>query len=372
MSERRKLKLNWIEGRPTLSGGIKSNRLIAEAMQRRGHQVTTSFLPPQLPWPPPWRVRRFVRRLARQLKPNPFPHHLVHSTVHLNQMPTRTLNPDLVPDADVTFASWWQVWGLISDWPASKGLKVHYVRHHEIHAGKRADVDRVYSIPGPRIVISSWLRSVMEGYGHSEMIRIPNGVDWTQFDSDPRHKQPVPTIGMLMGSESFKDTPTGVAAINILLKRYPELRVVAFGKRPAPPQWELPPCVEYHQSPDQSMIPKLYQQADCWVITSTAEGFGMPGIEAAASHCPIVSTRCGGPDDFVREGVNGYMVDVGDAQGMADAVSRVLDLEEDSWRTMSEASYAIAREFDWNESAAKLEAQLYKWLEARASNGDGL
>jgi glycosyltransferase involved in cell wall biosynthesis len=363
MSEKRILKLNWIEGRATLSGGIKSNRLIAEAMQRRGHEVTTSFITPVHRWPPPWRIRRFIRRLKRAMLSNSFPHHLQKSTINLNQMPTRELNPDLVPDADVTFAS---LWDLISGWPASKGIKVHYVRHHEIHGGERSEVDRVYSIAGPRIVISSWLRSVMEDYGHRNMIRIPNGVDWNQFDSKPRGKQSRPTIGMLLGTESFKDSKTAGKAIRILVERIPNLRVLAFGKRLPLEEWGLPECVEYHRSPEQSMIPKLYQQADCWVITSTAEGFGMPGIEAAASHCPLVSTRCGGPDDFVREGMNGHFVDVGDATGIADAVERILNLDDDSWQKMSEASYAISQEFDWDQSAEKLEAQLYQWLDQSA------
>ena len=282
-------------------------------------------------------------------------------------MPTRTLNPDLVPDADVTFASWWQVWDLVSGWPASKGLKVHYVRGHEVHAGPREEVDRVYSIHGPRVVISSWLRSVMQGYGHSEIVRVPNGVDWKQFDSSPRSRQPRPTIGMLMALEPVKDTPTGIEAIRILLKKYPDLRVLAYGKRPVQPSWDLPACVQYHQSPAQTLIPKLYQSTDCWIMSSRSEGFGMPGIEAAASHCPIVSTRCGGPDDFVREGVNGFLADVGDAQGIADAVSKILELEDDSWKAMSDASYSIAKEFDWDESAAKLEAQLYRWLDERSA-----
>ncbi len=369
MGDRRILRLNWIEGRPTLSGGIKSNRLIAEAMQRRGHEVTTSFLTPAHRWPKPWRVRTFLKRLKRSLASNPFPHHLERSTVNLNQMPTRELDSRLVPDADVTFASWWQVWDQVSRWPASKGLKVHYVRHHEIHGGERSAVDAAYLIPGPRVVISSWLGSVIRDYGHDKMIRVPNGVDWAQFDSDEREKAAEPIIGMLMGAESFKDTPAGIRAIRILQKRVPGLKVIAFGKRPPLAEWDLPECVEYHQSPAQDQIPKLYQRANCWVITSSAEGFGMPGIEAAASHCPLVSTRCGGPEDFVREGENGFMIDVGDSEAMADAIERVLDLDKDAWKKMSQASYRIAREFDWDRSAEKLEAQLYQWLDEQEPDG---
>lgn len=362
-SEKRVLRLNWVEGRPTLSGGIKSNRLIAEAMGRRGHLVTTSFLPPELPWPKPWRVRRFYKRLRRGIGPGHFPHHLERGDITLNQMPTRTLDPGLIPDADVTFASWWDVWRQVHSWPASKGLKVHYVRHYEIHGGEPEEVNKAYRLDGPRVVISSWLQGILSDMGHDEIIRVPNGVDWDQFDSAPRSQADRPTIGMLLGLSSFKDTPTGIRAICRLLDRYPNLRVIGFGPRSLPSEWGLPSRVEFYRSPDQSLIPKLYQQADCWVIPSSAEGFGMPGIEAMASHCPVVSTRCGGPEDFVREGINGYLVEVGDDEAMADRISRVLDLDAQAWSSMSTASYEIAQEFNWDRSAEKLEAALYRWLD---------
>lgn len=363
MSDKRILKLNWIEGRPTLSGGIKSNRLIAEAMQRRGHIVTTSFLPPTWGWPAPWRLRTLIKRIRRGIRLKHYPHHLQRGEITLNQMPKRRFNLDLIPDADVTFASWWEVWAQVQGWPSSKGLKVHYVRHYETHGGDETKVDDAYRLPGPRVVISTWLKNILASMGHTDIIRVPNGVDWSQFDSQPREKSARPTIGMLMGLSSFKDTPTGIRAIKRLVEQYPDLRVIGFGTRPLPDELSAPLCIEFHVCPDQKLIPSLYQQADCWVIPSSAEGFGMPGIEAMASHCPLVSTRCGGPEDFVREGTNGYLVDVGDDEAMADRIARILDLDNNAWKTMSAASYEIANEFSWDRSAEKLEAQLYEWLD---------
>ena len=38
------LIINWINPRPGMAGGVKSNRLIAEAMVRRGHQVNILYV----------------------------------------------------------------------------------------------------------------------------------------------------------------------------------------------------------------------------------------------------------------------------------------------------------------------------------------
>jgi len=42
-----------------------------------------------------------------------------------------------------------------------------------------------------------------------------------------------------------------------------------------------------------------------------------------ACGCPVVATRCGGTEDFVKDGVNGYLVGFS-AEAMADAVMRIL------------------------------------------------
>ena len=373
MAERRALTLHWVEGRPSLAGGIKSNRLIAEAMARRGHRVTIFHLPARKQWPALTQPRKLWKRAVREAKrlgsePR---HHLEQAAVPVRQFPGRVIDPEFVPDADVVFASWWAVWKEVAGWPASKGLKVHYARHHELHGGPEDEVHAAYRLPGPKVVISSWLGRVMEEYGHSEILRVPNGVNWAQFDSEPRGKQERPTVGMLMRDAVFKDTPVGLEAMRLVRERVPEARFIGFGQRAFSGKWSAPEGLEYHECPAQDLIPKLYQMCDCWVVPSRAEGFGMPGLEAAAGHCPIVSTRCGGPEDYVREGLNGYLVDPGDAAAMADRIVEILRMGEDDWWRMSAASYEIAKEFDWDRGAEKLEAALYRWLGMRDDAGRG-
>jgi len=150
-------------------------------------------------------------------------------------------------------------------------------------------------------------------------------------------------------------------------RKVPGLRVIAFGSKPIAPGHRSVRDLEFHLLPPQTEIPRLYRQATCWLVPSTTEGFGMPGIEAAASRCPLVVTRCGGPEDYVEEAVNGHLVPVGDAGAMAERLIDVLRLPADHWRRMSEASYRIARRFDWDRSAERLEHALLSCAKARAA-----
>jgi hypothetical protein len=66
--ENRVLKINFILPRTSLAGGIKSNKLIAEALVRRGHDVRIIYISAPVPMPKVWRVRTYLRRLRDDIK----------------------------------------------------------------------------------------------------------------------------------------------------------------------------------------------------------------------------------------------------------------------------------------------------------------
>ena len=65
------------------------------------------------------------------------------------------------------------------------------------------------------------------------------------------------------------------------------------------------------------------QQANCFVLPSRYEAFGVVLIEALASGLPVIATRSGGPDTIVtRE--NGLLVDPDDAPQLAGAMEQII------------------------------------------------
>ena len=359
-----KLRINWILSRPSLSGGVKSNRLIAEAMVRRGHQVTIVYLDTKYPWPHLWQIRQWLRLIIEKVRlVGRQKHHLMSSTAKLISVNDDLIKHEHVPDADISIAGFWPTREWIKDWPETKGLKGYFIRGYELHAGDPKRVKTTYRMPGLQFVISTWLQEVMAvKYGNAKAILIPNGVDWSQFDSSPRKRNHPPVVGMLYGTQELKGASTAFQAIQLVRKHMPEVKIVAFGSQPIRKKHCPPVDIKFFLRPPQDMIPEIYRSTDCWIVPSTSEGFGMPGIEAAACRCPLVSTKCGGPEDYVDEDINGFLVPVGDSQAMAEAILRVLSLKEEKWRDMSEASYQIARRFDWDYSAELLESAILNAL----------
>ena len=362
----KQLKINFILPRPSLAGGVKSNKLIAEALVSRGHQVRILYVSAPVPMPKIWRIRTYIKRVLYDIKYKKKPHHLEKSTAKLIPINSDPILPIDVPDADVTIATWWETAKWLSTWPESKGLKAHFIRHHELFGGDPEEVKAIYRLPIFKMVISNWLRRILaEEYNYKNTLLVHNGVDRKQFNSTPRSKAKVPTVGFMYSPHPLKDIETTLAAIRKVQKQIPNLKVISFGGRVLNKNYIFPSNFEFHLAPPQALIPELYRSADCWIGSSILEGFYMPGIEAAACHCPIVSTRCGGPEDYIEDGKSGYLVDVGDSDKMAECIEKILKLDDDNWRKMSEASYQISLNFDWDKSAEILEKALLEKLNKR-------
>ena len=66
------------------------------------------------------------------------------------------------------------------------------------------------------------------------------------------------------------------------------------------------------------------QAADCFVLSSRYETFGVVLIEALATGIPVIATRSQGPEDVVNDG-NGILVDRDDVPALGDALVRMAE-----------------------------------------------
>jgi glycosyltransferase involved in cell wall biosynthesis len=67
----------------------------------------------------------------------------------------------------------------------------------------------------------------------------------------------------------------------------------------------------------QDDVARFYAAMDVLLLPSANEGTPVSVIEALAAGRPVVATRVGGVPDVVREGTDGFLVDVGDTDGLA-------------------------------------------------------
>ncbi|MFN2614662.1 MAG: glycosyltransferase, partial [Actinomycetota bacterium] len=100
-------------------------------------------------------------------------------------------------------------------------------------------------------------------------------------------------------------------------------------------------------------LPRYYRAADCVLIPSRSESFGLVALEAAACGTPVVATDVGGLRTTVRDGGTGRLVAGADPKAFARALDSILSSPEQA-AGMGEAGAHFARRFDWRVAAAGL------------------
>jgi glycosyltransferase involved in cell wall biosynthesis len=68
----------------------------------------------------------------------------------------------------------------------------------------------------------------------------------------------------------------------------------------------------------------LLSVSDVLLLPSELESFGLVALEAMASEVPVIATRVGGIPEVVSDGEDGYLFEVGDTEGMAEAAFSLL------------------------------------------------
>jgi glycosyltransferase involved in cell wall biosynthesis len=67
-----------------------------------------------------------------------------------------------------------------------------------------------------------------------------------------------------------------------------------------------------------------YQFADVFLLTSNYESWGMTVVESIASGAPVIATTVGCVEEIIKDGVNGYKVNVGDKDMLVERLTQVL------------------------------------------------
>jgi len=72
-------------------------------------------------------------------------------------------------------------------------------------------------------------------------------------------------------------------------------------------------------------VENVYHTADIVVVPSRwQEPLGLINLEAGACHKPVVATRVGGIPEVIEDGVNGYLVEPGDVEGLTSRVAALI------------------------------------------------
>ena len=102
-------------------------------------------------------------------------------------------------------------------------------------------------------------------------------------------------------------------------------------------------------------IPELLSHANCFILSSKYEGFGLVIAEAMACGCFVIATDCGGTAEIM--GDTGILVRPQDSQALAQAMQQALSLTDEQ---ISSNNIRARKRI---EELFSLEKSVEKWLE---------
>lgn len=142
-----------------------------------------------------------------------------------------------------------------------------------------------------------------------------------------------------------------IKAFANIAERFPEWKLVIYGEGPERDSLESLVSSFKTQVSSRILLPgrcdtviEEMNKAKIFAFSSDYEGLSNAMLEAVCVGLPIVSTRVSGTDELIRDGLNGYVVNLGDTDALANALERLMT-DETKIQSFSLESRKLAEKF---------------------------
>jgi len=230
----------------------------------------------------------------------------------------------------------------------------------------RTYLKKCFSFPVSIVSCSPTVAEILSvRYGRKSFV-IPNGIDTDFYYPSTKSdmKDDGETNILLVGNPQlrFKGFDVALNALQIVYEKGYKFKV-NWVCQVLPNIKGVTYPINYIQMPTQEKLAEIYRNSDIFIFSSWYEGFGMPPLEALASGVPVISTKCGGIESFIKPGFNGLLVEPGDIDSLAYGIIELISNRK-LRKLLSERGRQTALDFDAKIIAKKWEEYLYNIVEA--------
>lgn len=151
-----------------------------------------------------------------------------------------------------------------------------------------------------------------------------------------------------------KDQKTMIEAFTKVSERFPGWKLVIFGEGPQrraletmiqDPRFKIQDKVSL-PGRSENIIDEL-KKSKVFCLSSIYEGMSNALVEAICVGLPIVTTKVSGTEELIKDGENGFIVNIGDKEAMANALIKIID-DENLQNLFAEKNKAQAIKFETN------------------------
>ena len=190
---------------------------------------------------------------------------------------------------------------------------------------------------------------------------IPNGVDLALFAPSSEKIPDTGPLHVICVARLIKRKGQGhlIDAVKLLSDSGVKITVSLVGEGDSRDEYEkkarhlgIDDLIRFVGYVPREEIARYYGGGHIFVLPSYNEGMALAVLEAMAVGLPIVVTRTGGTIELVEDGVNGFIFDWGDVEGLAKCLLR-LNADRALARNMADASRVRALNFSWDNIAER-------------------
>ena len=324
--------------------GVQAQSL-AQALAAEGHHIR--FIP----------INPVFPRGLQGFRRYPYIRTILNETLFLPSL-VRARSADVM---HIFSASYWSfLMGPVAAILAGRMMRMRLVLNY--HSGEAGDhLERWGPLVHPWlrlvdeiVVPSEYLREIFLRHGYSARV-IHNVVDTSRF----RYRERAPLRPRLLSTrnlESYYRIDITLRAFALLKQQYPEasLTIAGYGSLEGQLRGLAASLgidgIRFVGRVEHAEIPRLYEEADIFVNSSTLDNQPVSVLEAFAAGLPVVSTGTGDIRNMVRDGESGTLIPREEPAAMAMAIAALLQEPE--------RAVALARR-------ARREIEKYTWARVR-------
>lgn len=229
--------------------------------------------------------------------------------------------------------------------------KFYLIQDYENWNISDSELIDTYKLGFKNIVVAKWLKKIVDRYSQNESILIPNAIDTTIYkETTPIQNRTNHTIALLYHESPHKGLKNAFKVLDRLKQKYPDLKVIMFGKFPKP---ELPNWITYYKGASQKKTVEIYNSVKVFLCSTIEEGFGLTGIEAMACGACLVSTDYRGVREYAINNYNSLLSPVGDIDAQVKNVIHIFE-DEKLQQKISSNGMQHVKKFKWSEAMKKL------------------
>lgn len=263
------------------------------------------------------------------------------------------INKKLIDCSDILVATSVETAIYIKNNNLDKNKKVlYFIQHFEDWNVSDKKVIETYLYGFKNIVVSKWLKTILEKNNALVSLHLPNPVDECFVYNKPIEKRYRKSILFLYHKSKWKGSKEAIEAFKKLYEHDNSFKISCFSAFDK--LKNFPNFINFYKIPSKNKLVELYNSHTFFVSSSYSEGYGLPPAEAMACGCCVITTKSGGVEDFAIHNETAYMIS--SPPNPDELVSAILHLLKDKNKifNLSKKGREQIKKFSWRTNTKKL------------------